>query len=82
VPAVTNLTFPEALQQVHLAVDALLDTNDFAVVDVVLQKAAISHLAGLLLSSTVWFDVTNGKAFASHWDDGLIFPEFRQLAQV
>ena len=59
-----------------------LQANDFIVVDVILKEAALQELSRLLLSSTVWFDVTNGAAFASHHDDGLTFRSVQTLVQV
>ena len=59
-----------------------LHSNDFIVVDVILQTAALNELSRLLLSSTVFFDVTNGAAFASHADDGLVFKSMQSLVQV
>lgn len=57
-------------------------THDFLVVDVILQEAALRSISRLLLSSTVWFDVTNGAAFAAHHDEGLVFPAVHSLVQV
>ena len=59
-----------------------IEAHDFLVVDVILQDAAMAQLASLLLSSTVWFDATNGAAFASHHDEGLMFKSVHNVAQV
>ena len=59
-----------------------VDQHDYLVVDVILQDNAMKQLSKLLLSSTVWFDVTNAAAFVSHHDDGLVFPSLHTLVQV
>jgi hypothetical protein len=59
-----------------------LQSTDFIVVDMIMQVPAMQELSRLLLSSTVWFDVTNGATFAAHYDDGLVFSTVTQLVQV
>ena len=39
--------------------------------DVILRPSALQYMATLLLSSSIWFDVTDGRTFLSHSDDGL-----------
>ena len=70
-----------AIQYLHSIRNELL-AHDFVVVDVILKEAALLELSRLLLSSTVWFDVTNGAAFAAHHNDGLAFPSVHTLVQV
>ena len=69
-----------ALEQMALA-SAELPKSDFVVVDVILMRHVISSLSNILLTSTIWFDHTNGKAFATHYNDGLAFGIFKRLAQ-
>jgi hypothetical protein len=59
-----------------------LQSTDFIVVDMIMQVPAMQELSRLLLSSTVWFDVTNGATFATHYDDGLVFSTVTRLVQV
>lgn len=59
-----------------------VDKHDYLVVDVILQDAAMKQLSQLMLSSTVWFDASNGAAFVSHHDDGLVFPTVHTLVKV
>jgi hypothetical protein len=56
-------------------------TNDFIVVDVILIEKTLEMLSKMLLSSTIWYDVTNGNSFVAHSDDGLIHQSFANLAQ-
>lgn len=55
---------------------------DFAVFDAILREKALQHFLGLLQRSTIWFDLTNGDYFASHFDDGLNFNSLVVFAQV
>lgn len=77
----TSLVHSGAMQYLKSLRKELL-THDFLVVDVILQEAALRSISRLLLSSTVWFDVTNGAAFAAHHDEGLVFPAVHSLVQV
>ena len=56
--------------------------RDFAVVDVILTATAVEHLDRILLLSSIWFDVTDGRTFLSHHDDGLHHSVFGTLAQT
>ena len=74
-----KFSYPEALkslQQAYLEINR----NDFAVVDILLDTKIIREMSTILLTSTIWFDSTNGKVFAAHPDDGLgsfsIFSDF------
>ena len=55
--------------------------HDYLVIDVMLRAQALHGLTQALLASTIWFDATNGAAFAAHPDDGLVLPELQSLAQ-
>lgn len=79
--AAEALVHAGAIQYLH-SIRNELQTHDFVVVDVILKDAALRELSRLLLASTVWFDVTNGAAFAAHHDDGLAFPSLHTLVQV
>lgn len=59
-----------------------VEYHDYLVVDVILQDAAMAQIGRKLLSSTVWFDATNGAARASHHDEGLVFKTLHTLVQV
>jgi len=59
-----------------------LNNADFIVIDVILQQHILTELSQLLLESTIWFDSTNGECFVSHFDDGLVYPQFKMLAKV
>lgn len=59
------------------------EKSDFMVVDVLLQEPALRAISTALLSSTVWYDVTNGDTYVSHSDDGLgVFESVKTLTQV
>jgi hypothetical protein len=76
-----ELVHQGAMQYLH-SIRGKTDQHDFLVVDVILQDAAMQKIAKMLLSSTVWFDATNGAAFAAHHDDGLVFKSVHTLVQV
>lgn len=76
-----QLVHAGAMQYLH-SIRREVDAHDYLVVDVILQAPAMAHLSALLLTSTVWFDATNGAAFAAHHDDGLAFPTVHTLVQV
>lgn len=80
IPA-SQLVHDGAMRYLH-SIRREVDAHDFLVVDVILQSAAMARIAGMLLTSTVWFDATNGAAFASHHDDGLVFRTIHTLVQV
>jgi hypothetical protein len=80
IPA-AQLVHAGAMQYVH-SIRRKVDAHDFLVVDVILQDAALARIADMLLTSTVWFDATNGAAFAAHHDDGLAFKTVHTLVQV
>ena len=46
------------------------EVSDFVVMDTVLQQWAMETMRRVLLLSTIWFDITNGRCFAAHHDDG------------
>ena len=50
--------------------------------DVILTTTGIEHLRDTLLLSTIWFDVTDGRTFYSHHDDGLFYSNFQILSQT
>lgn len=79
--AVDDLVHRGAMNYLH-SIRAELQTHDFIVVDVILKEAAQRELARLLLSSTIWFDATNGAAFAAFSDESLVFPTVKTLVQV
>jgi hypothetical protein len=59
-----------------------LENADFFVVDDVLELSALASLSRLLLTSTFWFDATNGVSFAAHSDDGMTQQSFFNFGQV
>lgn len=63
------------------SVSVQLMQNDFLVVDVIMQPTALRQLSEVLLGSTVWFDVTNGASFVSHYDDGLVFESISSVVK-
>ncbi len=71
-----------AAQHLQSVAQSSLRENDFLVVDVLLREPAMRQLSAALLTSTVWFDSTNGLSFAAHFDDGLVLESVRNLAQV
>lgn len=73
-----------ALQQIkQVAEEYTLDRNDYVVLDILLQAKALNDLRKTLIASSIWYDATNGAAFASHFDDGLTtLPVFSSLAKV
>jgi len=78
IPTFTNAG---AMQQLSLVSKELL-SSDYIVMDVVLEHRAAKVLSEMLLSSTVWFDVTNGRSFVSHANDGLVHDAFLTLSKV
>jgi hypothetical protein len=61
-----------AVQQLRsIGVQHTIEENDFVVLDTLLHVDVIDYLFEVLSTSFIWFDSTNGAAFASHWDDGL-----------
>jgi hypothetical protein len=76
-----QLVHAGAMQYLH-SIRRKVDAHDFLVVDVILQDAALARIADMLLTSTVWFDATNGAAVAAHHDDGLAFKTVHTLVQV
>lgn len=75
-----NLVHLGAVKYIQSIADAL--TADFTVVDVLLKDAALAEMTRALLTSTIWFDTTNGFSFVSHHDDGLVLESIRSLTQV
>lgn len=69
-----------ALKNLELAI-VELKRNDFAVIDVIIDNKIARDLAAALLTSTVWFDRTNGHTFAAHPDDGLVFSFFERFSR-
>lgn len=55
---------------------------DFFVIDDVLEPSALVTLTQMLLTSTFWFDATNGVAFVAHFDDGMSQASFYNFGQV
>lgn len=66
----------------EVSMQSALDRNDYIVLDVIMQQNALQDLHASLLNSSIWFDVTNGAAFVSHHDDGLMLSSVMSLAQV
>ena len=82
-PIESSMMFSGAQMQLQLATSDMRNEdspNDFAVVDLILKKPVLQALSNALLMSTIWFDNTNGYAYASHHDDGLTHEAFRRLA--
>ena len=77
----TDLVHAGAMNYLH-SIRGELQTHDFIVVDVILKEAAQRELSRVLLASTVWFDATNGAAFAAFSDESLAFPTIHNLVQV
>ncbi len=73
-----------AIQQMkQVAEERTLERNDYVVLDVLLQSQTIQELYSILITSMIWFDASNGDAFASYFDDGLTgLPVFTSLAKV
>eukprot|EP01038_Epipyxis_sp_PR26KG_P005866 gene5866-8090_t len=69
-----------AVQRLISVID-IITQNDFFVLDTIIKNEYIHKLNIMLMKSTIWFDVTNGNAFASHYDDSLYFKSFSYLAQ-
>ncbi len=59
-----------------------IESMDFLVVDGILLPKVIPSLIGILLMSTIWFDLSTGNTFVTHSDDGLIYKPFHQLGKV
>lgn len=70
---VGNALHAGALPQLALMAQQLSGTADFMVLDGAVQQERIGALRNQLSLSSVWFDVTNGAAFAAHSSDGLDF---------
>jgi hypothetical protein len=77
----TELFYWRALSQLS-AVSTRTKDADYFVFDNLLRESAAKDLLILLLYSTIWFDVSNGYALFSHYDDGLWFPIISSFAQV
>ena len=77
---VTNICHQKALENMELAV-LELERNDFAVVDIILESKAAKEMTDILLTSTIWYDLTKGNAFAAHPDDGLVHSVFTKFSQ-
>ncbi len=74
---------PDALEHLPSALRQIIEENaDFTVFDMILFGKATDLLTRMLLMSTIWFDGTNGRAFVSHYDDGLAHSSFYLLGQV
>ena len=58
------------------------DQNDFIVLDGILLEYTRKNMISLLLSSSIWHDVSSGQAFVSHSDDTLIYSAFHSLGKV
>ncbi len=72
----------EAFANVYDYLLAHIDELDYIVTDSVIDDKSRHKISDLLLLSTVWFDVTNGRAFVAHSDDGLSSPIFNDLGLV
>jgi len=57
------------------------DQNDFIVLDGILLEHTRKVMISMLLSSTIWHDVSSGQAFISHSDDTLIYSAFFALGK-
>ena len=77
---VANLVHLGAIKYIQSIADTL--TADFNVVDVLLKDSALLEISKALLTSTIWFDSSNGLGFVSHHDDGLVLESIRTLTQV
>jgi hypothetical protein len=71
----------EALKQIQKASQQMTQ-SDFIVIDMVMDPTALSISNTFLSSRTIWFDNTNGQAYASFYDDGLVLPQFQSMAKV
>lgn len=76
----SQLIFKQAGIQINLAMGDLVH-NDFIVIDVIMKSYVQSYLYSMLMYSTIWFDLSNSRVYASHHDDGLVFPEIKHLAK-
>lgn len=77
----TSLVHLGAMRYLQSVSVQQLMQNDFLVVDVIMQSMALRQLSEVLLGSTVWFDVTNGASFVSHYDEGLVFDSIRSVVK-
>lgn len=68
-----------AAQQMSFIIDELSNV-DFVVVDVILTRKSLDKIYNILLTSTIWYDTSNGQAFVTHKDDGLVHSSFSNLA--
>lgn len=76
-----SFLFWEVITQLKQAASQASDV-DYFVVDVVMQEPFLDRVTNQLARSTIWFDLTNGATFCSHFDDGLFFHSFKDLSQV
>lgn len=76
-PSVHSEVFRDVYEVLHGS-----DAFDYAVIDEALWSRQRSILLQTLSMSTVWFDVTNGRVFAAHHDDGLVQPAFPLVGDV
>lgn len=77
----TSLVHLGAMRYLQSVSVQQLMQNDFLVVDVIMQPTALRQLSEVLLGSTVWFDVTNGASFVSHYDEGLVFDSISSVVK-
>jgi hypothetical protein len=59
-----------------------LKRNDFAVIDTIVDNKVYDKIVKILLTSTIYYDVTNGKVFVSYPKDGLVFKILQDFSQV
>lgn len=78
---VGSFLYWEVISQLKQAAKQANDV-DYFVVDVVVQDPHLEQITSQLMRSTIWFDLTNGAALCSHYDDGLSFHSFKSLSQV
>ena len=66
----------------QLSSSAIVNINDYIVIDNILQPSYLTSLMDRLYFSTIHNDVTSGGYFAAYNNDGLVQSEFQILVQI
>ena len=78
----TTALMPKGAFQKLASISTEIRSHDYVVLDLVLESEVEDVMTEILLSSTVWFDASNGQVFLAHHDDGLVHDIFYDLGQV
>ena len=73
---------PAAMGYMRSVLTDGIESADFLVIDNALDSSGQDALTRVALTSTFWFDVTNGGAFVAHSDDGMTQSLFYDFGQV